>query len=545
MKCYMLSQKPVDPEYALNNSIVLRRTGAIGDSLCATVVADRLIELGYNVSFQSHPANHCVLRRHPALLYVGEPNQPCHVDLDGCYEQDPNRRTRHFHEMFLASATKQLLSRGIALGWALNCKPRILITPKDRYMGSVKLQAYSRPWVFICPRSNSWAARQVPNGIWAEAAKQIKGTCFWLGNDPAPPGLVDLKCRELDNLIVWLSAANLLVSVDTGPLHIGAAMGIPILALGQSSTPELHLSDQRDFLTIEPKLPCLNCQQNICPKNALRPPCQTFEPHMIAQWANARLNSIFSETISAVVSVYRPDVRKLNRCLEALLPQVSEIVVVRDQAGAFPAGAKQDPRIRYITHYLNDVGYGRKINFGARRTNGRWLLFVNDDCYLNPGAVAELRKEMGKDVGIVSPLLRYPDGTIYHAGKVRGPNQAGWGHLDHRKFEPTLKKPTEMENLCGACMLVRRTAFYEAGCFDEDFYLYAEDDALCLSMRRAGYRLVFTPYAIGTHDEGQSTKRTPNIVQIMQRSNALFGQKWGQYLEWNATRIPGNFDYAK
>ena len=92
---------------------------------------------------------------------------------------------------------------------------------------------YPRPWVFICPRSESYPHRQVPTrrGL---ILRPGQGTKFWLGLHPAPPGIVDLAVRHVDNLIIWLSAADLLISVDTGPMHIGAALGIPIVAILQS-----------------------------------------------------------------------------------------------------------------------------------------------------------------------------------------------------------------------------------------------------------------------------------------------------------------------
>lgn len=530
-------------------SVIIRRSAAIGDVLCSTVIADRLIEMGFNVSFQAHPSTHCVLRRHRNLMSVTEPGGFCHVNLDGVYERDPARRVKHFHQMFFDAAQDQLRGRGLELGAPLNLKPSIVVAPHEVEAARVKFQSHPRPWVFVCPRSDSYAARQVPDGIWQATAAKIHGTCFWIGRHPAPPGFIDLKCQHFDNVIWYLSAADLLVSVDTGPLHVAAAMGIPIVALGQSSSPELHLSDQRDFVTIEPKgLTCLNCQQNICPINFHTPPCQNFDPDFVASWVNARLRSIFGDDVGVVISVYRPEVGMLNECLEHILPQVQEVIVVRDEAGQFPRGALQNGKIRYVTKMQHDIGLARKWNYGARQSNGRWLLFLNDDCRMNPSAVQHMRDAMKNNpgTGIVAPLLRYPDGSIYHAGKLRSPGCKGWGHVDHRRYEHTFKDVTELENVCGCCMLVDRKAFFRAGGADEDVYLYTEDDRLCLAIRKEGYRVLFTPHATGVHNEGMSTKKTDRIIEIMTRSNRTFGEKWGGYFEWNANRLPlGDFGYLK
>lgn len=525
--------------------IIVRRTAAIGDALCATVVADKLIDLGYEVAFQTHVNIHCVLRRHPRLSGVSVPGGFCHIDLDASYESDPNRRYKHFHQMFFEAANMQLMARGLQLGTPRNCRPRIYIRPNEREAARSKFSEYPKPWVFICPRSDTYACRQVPDGIWRSIAEQTHGTKFWIGRHPAPPGIVDLKNQHFDNVIVWLSVADLLLTVDTGPMHVAAALGVPVVVISQSSSPELHLNDQNDFVSVAPDLNCLNCQKNICPKSAMLPPCQNIPPERVSQWANARLRSITHDDVSAVVPIYQPEASTLNRCLEALIPQVDEIIVTAEGNSKIPGDALKNAKVRYVQKLENKIGYGRNTNFGVRHTNGKYVLLLNDDIFLDPGAVAALKNEMVPGVGLVAHLLRYPDGTIYHAGKRRAPGQRGWGHIDYRKFLPSITEPTEMENVCGASVLVRRSAFYDIGGFDEDFFIYAEDDDFCLRMRKAGYRIIYTPKASGIHLEHQSTQKLGQINDIVNTANALFTRKWAEYLDWNAQRVPGNFDYLK
>lgn len=526
--------------------IIMRRNAAVGDVMAATVVADRLDEMGFAVHFQSHPDMHCVLRRHAHVSQIGLPNSFCHINLDGAYENNSARRKLHFTRMFFDKANEQLQSRGLHLGPPTNCRARLRIPKHELAAGRERLKQYDRPWVFVCPRSNSYACRQVPDGIWAAAAPHIQGTKFWMGTHPAPPGYIDLQLRHLDNVITWLSAADLLVTVDTGPMHLAAAMGVPVLALAQSSSPELHLSDQADFYCIEPPgLDCLNCQQNLCPKNQYQPPCQNFNPDEIAHWTNRRLHTQDENSVSAVIATYRAEVNKLNHCIEAILPQVREVIVTRDDTGTLPPGAMQHPKVRYVVKHESRIGYGRNANYGVRHTNGYWLVLLNDDCYLNEGAVEKMI-EVARNhpsTGIVAPLLRYPDGSIYHAGKVRSPGVRGWGHINHRQYDHTFKDVTWQENTCGCAILVRRKAFYDANGFDEDFFVYAEDDAFCLTVRRQGWDIYFTPHATGIHDEGQSTRQIGDILRIMNESNALFDRKWGRYLTENANRVPGTFDY--
>lgn len=396
----------------------------------------------------------------------------------------------------------------------------------------------------VSPRSDSHRNRTVPDDVWSNAARKFNGTAFWLGRHKAPRHFVDLNCRHLDSVIKFIGVADLFVGVDSGPAHIAIAQGIPAIVIEQASSPDLHFSDQRDFITIRPdNLNCLNCQATLCPIDSAKPPCQNILPEIITNAVNKRLEWTREMKVSAVVAIYRPKMEMLNRCLLSLIGQVEEVVVCSDTAGKVPDGAFQHPRIRYIQSPRFDSGYSKKANYGFRHTSGGWVLMCNDDVELAPDAVKKMLIEGVADVGMVSCLLRYPTGKIQYAGKVRTPGLRGWLHIDHQQDDFTFKEATELENLCGAAVLVRRKAFYQSGAFDESYHLYCEDDSSSLSIRSCGWRLVHTNHATGTHWEHQSTEHTPHIVEIMNESNRIFGRKWGKYLEWNSERIPGDFRY--
>ena len=124
------------------------------------------------------------------------------------------------------------------------------------------------------------------------------------------------------------------------------------------------------------------------------------------------------------------------------------------------------------------LGYGKNVNFGARHGSHKHFLFVNDDCFLEGNAVALMLREMKSGVGMVSHLLTYPDGRIFHAGVHRVPGASDWGHLDHGGTHLTFRDVTEVENCCGTSVLVRRKAFYKIGGFDEDYFLYRKTTIL-------------------------------------------------------------------
>lgn len=522
-------------------TISIKRVAAIGDVVASLVVVDKLIERGFKVEFQAHTDIHCVLRRHGGISRIAPPGNAV-VNLDNCYEDHPQRAIRHFSDLFLEAANRQLMKRNINLGEPLNCTPRLRTQPHVKAAAIAKFKDYPKPWVFICPRSQAFFARTVPDPVWMEAARKIEGTKFWIGMHPAPPGIVDLQCKHFDNVIDWLSAADVLVTVDTGPMHVAAALGIPVVAIEQASSPELHLSDQRDFIMIPCALECHNCQQNGCPKNYHVPPCQSVDPQLIADTVNRRLRSIYSQDVSAVIAVYKPEAATLNRCLECVLPQVDEVIVTAAADAIIPAAAMQHPKIKYVRKNKAKIGYSGNMNFGGRHSNGKYLLIINDDVFVHPGSVAKLKECMTEKVGMVSGLLYYGDGKkIYHAGKVRRPGERGWGHIDHMQENHTFRDVTELENVNGAFILADRKAFYDAGCQDEEMPIFANDDALSLSMRQKGYRVLFTPHARGIHLEHQSIGKLDTIPNLLNEANRVFNRKWGWYLEKNLYQVPGVF----
>jgi GT2 family glycosyltransferase len=346
----------------------------------------------------------------------------------------------------------------------------------------------------------------------------------------------------MDNVIVWLSAADILVTVDTGPMHVAAALGIPIVALGQSSRPDLHLNDQTDFIIIEPAgLDCLNCQERECPKDAKHPPCQQFSPDVIASWAAAKLHQKYGDYVSAVIACYQPELETLQRCLDAVLPQVQEIVIGIEANSRLPEGIVSHPKIVVARKNQAGIGYGRNTNHAARQTTGKYILFLNDDVFIAPDAVAKMREVMGPGVGAVANRLMYPDGTVYHAGKYRPHGAHGWGHLNHRETKWDIKEPRELENVCGACLLVPREAFYGINCFDEEFFLYAEDDDFALRLRQAGHKIMFTPHSEGIHLEHQSTKKIGDVESLAKKGGELLDRKWGWYFDKNKDNEMGTF----
>ncbi|QSR85050.1 glycosyltransferase family 2 protein [Methylacidimicrobium sp. B4] len=214
--------------------------------------------------------------------------------------------------------------------------------------------------------------------------------------------------------------------------------------------------------------------------------------------------------VSAILVTYnsRP---VLDGCLRSLQAQEGiglEILVV-DNASKDGTGdwlAERFPEIRLWRNREN-VGFGRACNQGMREARGEVLLFVNPDLrFPEPDAVAQLAGALRADpsLGAVGPTLYGEDG-------LRQPSTAR-GYPNERWTRGELGSlPGELAALLGACLALPAETAKAVGGFDEDFFLYGEDQDLCLRLRRKGLRLACLSEVrarhIGRHSEEGTSPR--------------------------------------
>lgn len=271
------------------NEIVIRRNAAAGDIIAATSVAGKLQAAGFDVFFQTHENFHSILRRSPWVVTNRLPKRSgCDINLDGAYENDTERRFKHILDIFQTKAAAigghvgQIISSGSP--WA----PTLVTSEKSRAAILSSWSHLKPPFIGICPKSNNYNNREIFKSDLISAAAAMAGTKVWLGTSDSPSkDFYDMRVRDLDYLMDVISALDLMVTVDTGPMHMAAAFGIPILAITQAFDPKLRIHSDRVIRTVcSPDLDCLNCQQFYCPKDRLHPPCQRISPTALAEAAN-------------------------------------------------------------------------------------------------------------------------------------------------------------------------------------------------------------------------------------------------------------------
>lgn len=202
------------------------------------------------------------------------------------------------------------------------------------------------------------------------------------------------------------------------------------------------------------------------------------------------------------------------------------------------------PRDARCTSVLNDEnqGFAAANNQGFRMASGRYLLMLNPDTVVLPGALARMVGFMDAHpaAGAAGPRLLNADRTLQHSCS-RLPDLRSLVietfALERilpgrRAFEGTLMThwdhdtEREVPQPSGAALLLRRAAAEPLGYLDERFYVYLEEVDLCRRLLEAGWQIHFVPDATIIHFGGQSSLNNPDVrIVTRYRSLLLYYQK--------------------
>jgi GT2 family glycosyltransferase len=200
----------------------------------------------------------------------------------------------------------------------------------------------------------------------------------------------------------------------------------------------------------------------------------------------------------------------------------------------------ENPRLRVLVYPDRPFNYSWVNNWGARQASGDLLCFLNDDTtVITPQWLDRLAaRAMLPGVAAAGPLLIHPDGTIQHAGVILGLSgvaghassgepRGSWGYFGRARLEQDVSCVT------AACMMIRADVFRELKGFDEELAIAYNDVDLCVRLRRAGWRIIFTPAVELYHHESASTGRHDSAERAAEyaREVAVMRKRWGPLLD--------------
>jgi GT2 family glycosyltransferase len=213
----------------------------------------------------------------------------------------------------------------------------------------------------------------------------------------------------------------------------------------------------------------------------------------------------------------------LAKCLASIFayppPGEFEVWVVDNASsdGSINMVSQEYLQVRLIRNSSN-LGFARANNQAIRQSIGRYTLLLNPDTELTSVAFQKMVDFMdaAPEAGAAGPRLLNPDGA-FQVSCYPSPTLARefWRlfHLD--KITPygvypmqrwNQVRPTQVEVVQGACLILRKEALDQVGLLDEEYFIYSEEVDLCYRLKKSGWQIFWLPEAEVVHHGGQSTR---------------------------------------
>jgi hypothetical protein len=221
---------------------------------------------------------------------------------------------------------------------------------------------------------------------------------------------------------------------------------------------------------------------------------------------------------------------------------VDDPLIALEVAGILEGSALIYPLDLKLVLLAVNGGYALANNFGVSEANGETLVLMNSDVIPKSSGWLEpvlSRLAVLPAFSAIGPKLLYADGTLQHAGMYFHLLGNGyWQNMHFWKGYAADFAPANVERvvpaITGACMIIRRQDYVEAGGFTPDFVIGDyEDSDLCLKLRQRGGTILYMPSIALRHFERQSMpedidqRNSPSTTY----NQALHAAKWNDEIE--------------
>lgn len=253
----------------------------------------------------------------------------------------------------------------------------------------------------------------------------------------------------------------------------------------------------------------------------------------------------------------------LKKCLDSIFLNSTypnfEVIVIENNSATeeifdyYSEIQEKWPNVQ-VVKWHDYFNYSAINNFGAKYANGSYLLLLNNDIeVITPDWIQEmLMFAQRSDVGAVGAKLYYPDDTVQHAGigigllTLAGHYHRGWPR-DYFGYMGRLIYAHNVSAVTAACLLIRKDVWDEVEGLDESFAVTFNDVDLCMRVRRAGYLIVWTPFAELYHYESKSRGNddTPEKKNRFETERKNFQKRWAKELAEGDPYYNPNFTTAR
>jgi GT2 family glycosyltransferase len=201
--------------------------------------------------------------------------------------------------------------------------------------------------------------------------------------------------------------------------------------------------------------------------------------------------------------------------------------------------------VRLIRNKEN-IGFARAHNRGIAASSGDPIVLINPDTLVERDFFAHLEAFVSENpkAGISGPRIVDSEGHLQLSARREISALSGFlgrTSLLTRLFPKSSvvksqfpavtdqSRPTSVDWVSGACMVVRRETLRDVGPLDERFFMYFEDADLCRRARAAGWLVYYLPHVEIVHQTGASSRSKPKAIWLLHKSAFLYHRKHGAH----------------
>ena len=222
----------------------------------------------------------------------------------------------------------------------------------------------------------------------------------------------------------------------------------------------------------------------------------------------------------------------------------------------------------YIYNNKNN-GFGKANNIGFKYAKEDYIYILNSDTILHTKNIDNLIKEKFnkyKNLGVIATKVVYEDGSLQpnvqrfsslfaillrllKLGAFVRNNKIILNLFRVLPFKPKIikaylanfdkeREESFIEWASGCSLIFKKEVFKQLGGFDDNFFMYTEDEEICYRVHKIEYEILYTPDILITHFEGKSnTNKKINEFLLKEKIRSEF-----YYFK---THFPDNYNKLK
>ena len=231
--------------------------------------------------------------------------------------------------------------------------------------------------------------------------------------------------------------------------------------------------------------------------------------------------------ITLIIVSFKSD-KLISQNLE-IIKKFPTIIVDNSKSNSLNKLVNKFDNINLIVPNKN-LGYGKANNLGVSFARTPYILIINPDIVLNEKSIEQLYNsfiENIKNVGVLGPSLydsemkRRTNGSISYIKKIKGKNI-------NKSLNNLPEGNISCDFLVGCCLFMQRSFFVKLGGFDNNYFMYFEDNDLCDRIIKDGKTVMEIPSAKIIHLENLSSKKN-----FFQNSKMAIIHKISSYIYLN------------